>query len=35
MRFLHERTPPLIHRDLKSSNLLVSDAWVVKVVSWK
>ncbi|XP_065188979.1 uncharacterized protein LOC135819654 [Sycon ciliatum] len=31
MRFLHGLTPPRVHRDLKSANLLVSDHFVVKV----
>eukprot|EP00117_Sycon_ciliatum_P047227 scpid11131/ scgid4220/ Probable serine/threonine-protein kinase drkC; Receptor-like kinase 3; Receptor-like kinase C; Vesicle-associated receptor tyrosine kinase-like protein 3 len=31
LRFLHSLSPPRIHRDLKSTNLLVSDRWVVKV----
>lgn len=31
MRFLHGLTPPRIHRDLKSANLLVSEHFVVKV----
>ena len=31
MAFLHSRSPPRIHRDLKSFNLLVSDRWIVKV----
>jgi hypothetical protein len=31
MAFLHSRSPPRIHRDLKSFNLLVSDRWTVKV----
>ncbi|XP_065186724.1 uncharacterized protein LOC135817461 isoform X1 [Sycon ciliatum] len=34
MRFLHSRNPPCIHRDLKSSNLLVSERWVVKVADF-
>ena len=33
MAFLHGLSPPLVHRDLKSGNLLVSDKFVVKVVS--
>ena len=31
MLHLHTRSPPLIHRDLKSPNLLVSADWTVKV----
>ncbi|XP_065187973.1 uncharacterized protein LOC135818510 [Sycon ciliatum] len=31
VRYLHNTSPPRIHRDLKSANLLVSDKWVVKV----
>jgi serine/threonine protein kinase len=31
MAFLHTFQPhPMIHRDLKSQNLLVSDLWIVK-----
>ena len=34
MRFLHNLTPPRIHRDLKCGNLLVSDRWIVKVADF-
>ena len=30
MLHLHTRDPPLIHRDLKSCNLLVDDSWRIK-----
>ncbi|XAR68394.1 Non-specific serine/threonine protein kinase [Bertholletia excelsa] len=31
MNYLHNRTPVIVHRDLKSPNLLVDKNWVVKV----
>jgi hypothetical protein len=31
MQYLHALSPPRIHRDVKSANLLVSHSWVVKV----
>eukprot|EP00750_Incisomonas_marina_P024124 INCI5087.19.p1 GENE.INCI5087.19~~INCI5087.19.p1 ORF type:complete len:763 (+),score=99.91 INCI5087.19:1319-3607(+) len=31
MLFMHSNSPPIVHRDLKSSNLLVDQNWVVKV----
>jgi hypothetical protein len=34
MHFLHSLTPPRLHRDLKSENLLVSQSWVVKVADF-
>ncbi|KAK7831066.1 putative serine/threonine-protein kinase sis8 [Quercus suber] len=32
MNYSHHRNPPIVHRDLKSSNLLVDKNWIVKVV---
>lgn len=31
MNYLHQQQPPIIHRDLKSHNLLVGEHWRVKV----
>ncbi|KAI3987524.1 hypothetical protein MKX01_003210 [Papaver californicum] len=31
MNYLHRYNPPVVHRDLKSSNLLVDKNWIVKV----
>jgi hypothetical protein len=31
MLYLHSHSPPLLHRDLKSPNLLVTRSWHVKV----
>ncbi|MCL7021630.1 hypothetical protein MKW94_026876 [Papaver nudicaule] len=31
MNYLHRHDPPIIHRDLKSSNLLVGRNWTVKI----
>ncbi len=34
MLYLHSQSPPICHRDLKSSNLVVDDHWVVKVTDF-
>lgn len=32
MLYLHSHQPPICHRDLKSSNLVVDDHWVSKII---
>jgi serine/threonine protein kinase len=34
MSYLHNMNPPIIHRDLKSHNLLVARDWRVKVADF-
>lgn len=34
MHYLHSSVPPIIHRDLKSANLLVDDVWRLKVADF-
>lgn len=34
MLYLHSHTPPIVHRDLKSSNLVIDDHFVVKVTDF-
>ncbi|KAI3432701.1 hypothetical protein D9Q98_004244 [Chlorella vulgaris] len=34
MHYLHSHSPPIIHRDLKSPNLLVTRGWQVKVADF-
>ena len=34
MNYLHTSDPPVIHRDLKSPNLLVDKHWRVKVCTF-
>eukprot|EP00035_Acanthoeca_spectabilis_P010220 m.181067 g.181067 ORF g.181067 m.181067 type:complete len:269 (+) comp14957_c0_seq1:68-874(+) len=34
MQFLHTRSPPRMHRDLKAANLLVSEDWTVKLADF-
>jgi len=35
MLYLHSLSPPILHRDLKSLNLLVVEGWHAKVGWWR
>ena len=34
LEFLHSRKPPVVHRDIKSNNILVSQAWLAKLADF-
>ena len=35
LHHLHSQSPPILHRDLRSPNLLVAQDWTVKVLGWQ